>query len=430
MKPNIIILLVDSLRAKNLSLFGYPQEVDGNIKRIASESIFFDNFFSTSNATYPSITSLFTGKYPINNGIIHTYPWTSVEEINKLKKNKFWLPAYLRNRGYETIFMSLSGVWLRKGFNYIQEEIKKDAYKKITSKNLTKRLIKLFPDWLYILLKKIIKRNSEENLIPAKKLVDLSISRIKESKKPFFIFIHFEDVHYPWSTTKTPKIKGEKTIKKILKEMKNTAQKKEFKRDMFNVKAKSLEQVEAKYNLSIKSADKEIGRFYDFLKKDKLLDNSIFILLGDHGMSICEHIYFSHTGLYDELIHLPLIIHLPKTKPQKITELVQNIDMPPTILDILNQKKVEVDGKSLLQLIKKGKPIRDKIFSFEASSGNRWCVRNKKKKIIFSTDRKCYTCKGEHGEQIEEYNLEDDPNELKNINTRKKLEEFNPNFEL
>ena len=430
MKLNVIIVLIDSLRAKNLSLFGYPKEFDTNIKKIASESTVFSNHFSASNATYPSITSLFTGKYPINNGIVHTYPWTPSEEINRLKQNKFWLPSYLRKIGYDTFFISLSGVWLKNGFEHIQEEIKKDAYKKITSKTIIKKTIKLFPNWFYVLLKKIIKRDPESNIIPGEKIVDSSISKIKSSKKPFFMFIHFEDVHYPWSLTRTPNIKGQKTVRKILKELDSTPQKKEFKRSMFNVRANSLEQVEAKYNLSIKSADNEIGRFYNFLKKEKLLDNSIFILLGDHGMSIDEHFYLSHTGLYDELIKVPLIIRFPGIKPRVISNLVQNIDIAPTILDIINKKEnLQLDGGSLLAVAKTGKSIRDKIFAFDALSEKRWCVRTINQKIIFSEGKKCFSCKGEHGEEIEAYNLKKDTEELNNLYSDEiKLMDFNPNF--
>ena len=60
MKPNIIILVIDALRPKNLSLYGCEREKDRNIKKIGSESIVFNQHFSTSNSSYPSLTTIFS----------------------------------------------------------------------------------------------------------------------------------------------------------------------------------------------------------------------------------------------------------------------------------------------------------------------------------------------------------------------------------
>ena len=432
MKPNIIVVLIDALRAKNLSLFGYPNEFDQCIKKLAQESINFTNHFASANATYPSLTALFTGKYPINNGIVHTMPYTTPEEIDKLKKNIFWLPLYLKESGYETYLISLIRMWVKTGFDYMQEEKEKDTYRKANDKKIIKKIIKIMPDWAYVLIKKILKRDPKLNFPKPKETLDLAISKIKQAKKPFFMFLHFEDVHYPWATTPTPKVIGDKTKKLLNKEIKNISQRKYVQRRMFNTNTKNLEEVEAKYNNALKSVDSEIGRLHSFLKQEKLWDNTILILLADHGFSISEHgIYLNHTGLYDESIHVPLMMHIPGIDSRQITELVQNIDIAPTILELLKMEKQKIDGKSVLKLINKGTPLRNKIFSFDSSCKDRWCVRNKTKKKIFAKEKKCYACKSEHGEVIEEYNLERDPNELNNIaNKEQKLENFNLRIDL
>jgi len=426
MRPNIIIVLIDALRAKNLSLFGYPDEFDPCIKKLAQESINFTNHFASANATYTSLTALFTGKYPINNGIVHTMPYTPNGEIDTLKKNIFWLPLYLKKSGYETYLISLIRMWIKTGFDYMQEEKEKDKYRKANDNKIIKKIIKIMPDWAYILIKKILKRDPKLNFPKPKETLDLAKSKIKQAKKPFFMFLHFEDVHYPWATTPTPNVTGEKTKKFLTKEIKDSAQRKYVQRRMFNTNTKTLEEVEAKYNQALKSVDSEIGRLHSFLKQENLWDNTILILMADHGFSISEHgIYLNHTGLYDESIHVPLMMHIPGIAPRQITELVQNIDIAPTILELLGMKPQNIDGKSILKLIKQGVPIRKKIFSFDSSCKDRWCIRNKTRKKIFAKGKKCYACKSEHGEVIEEYNLEKDPNELNNIATKnQKLENF------
>lgn len=432
MKPNIIILLVDALRTKNLSLYGYHQEFDKNIKRIAEDSTLFTNHFTCANATYPSLTSLFTAKYPVNHGIVHTMPHTPPEEIERLKKNKFWLPIYLQKKGYETFFFSLMGAWFKKGFDFIQKEKEKDVYRKINDRKIIKKILKILPDPLYVFLKKITGRDPQTDFPTPGETVDLAISKINETKKPFFMFLHFEDVHYPWATTPTPKVKGGKTKKQILREIKDKSQKKYVQRRMFNTSTNSSAEVEGKYNKALETVDREVGRFYDFLKQKKILDNTIIIILADHGFSIAEHgIYLNHTGLYDETIHVPLIIRLPKTKPGKIDEIVQNVDIAPTILDLLEKKKAEGDGRSLLGLIKNNKSIRKKAFSFDGSCEKRWSIRTKDKKLIFTHNSFCHSCKSRHGEPIEEYDLINDPNELRNVHSGKhKLTDFTPGFEI
>lgn len=421
MKPNIVLIITDALRAKNLSLFDFPIELDKNLKKLASESIFFTNCFSVANATHSSMTSLFAAKFPPNSGIVHTYPNIQKEEYDKLRKNKFWFPISLRNLGYETFYMYTGGMpWLRKGFTYVREKIKTDAYRKINDKLIVRKMLKLLPDFAYFSLKKMFKRDSKKDFQKLQETVDLSMEKIKETKKsnkPFFMYIHFAETHYPWATTASPPIKGNRTARQVMRELKTKFERKYVRRRMYNSSVSSIEQLEGKYNESIKSIDEQIGRLHTFLKDEKLWDKTIFIVISDHGFSIAEHgIFITHAGLYDETIHIPLIMHIPGVKPKKIDSLVQNIDVPPTVLDFLGGKvDAKIDGRSMKNLILRNKSIRDRIYSFEASCKTRWCIRNQKRKIIFSPERVCFGCRAEHGEKIEEYDLQSDPNELKNI---------------
>ncbi len=433
MKPNIIFIITDEVRAKNLSLYGYLHEFDPNIKKIASESVVFTQNISPSNGSWPSSTSLFTGKYPANHGIMRSMPYTTIDEINDLRKNKFWLPLNLQKIGYDTYLLSGLKAWFKKGFNYVKSAEKaKDSYRKINNNVVIRKIIKLFPDWLYMTLKNLTKRDQKLDFPKRGEMLSLAISKIKDAKKPFFIFIHFEDAHYPWATTPTPKINNGKSRRSVVKKISFQSQKKYAQRRLFNLSADSFEEVESKYNNAIKMLDDDIGKLYSYLKEQNLWDNTIFVLMGDHGLSVAEHeIYIHHSGLYDETIRVPLIMHIPGLKPKVVNELVQNVDIAPTILELLKEKKVECDGRSLLGLIKTGKPIRDKAFSFDGCSNNRWCARTKERKIIFSNSKYCLACKSDHCEEIEEYDLVNDPNETNNINSGKyELMNFDPNIKI
>src|SRR3989338_5363215 len=122
MKNNIVIVVIDAFRPKNLSLFGYAKETDKNLKEIAREGIVFKNFFSSSNATAPSLMSIFTGRFPNHHGIIHQFPYTTDAEIEKMyQERKFWLPSFLQSKGYETIAVDWLGTFFKDGFDYYKE---------------------------------------------------------------------------------------------------------------------------------------------------------------------------------------------------------------------------------------------------------------------------------------------------------------------
>ena len=82
MRPDIVLIISDAVRARDLSLYGNIKETDKYLKKIASESVTFNLNFSASNASDPSVTSLFSGKYPLTSGFIHQHPF---EKINKRK---------------------------------------------------------------------------------------------------------------------------------------------------------------------------------------------------------------------------------------------------------------------------------------------------------------------------------------------------------
>lgn len=379
--PNIVIVVIDAFRPDHLSMFGYGKETDKNLKRIANESAVFVNQFSVSNATAPALTSIFSGLLPSSHGVIHQMPYTKTEEFKKVSKIRFWLPSFLKERGYETMAFDWIGFWFKKGFDYYKES--------------EEEIELLFP--------------------PTKTTVDLAISKIKQARKPFFAFLHLWDTHFPFPNTEYNSTEPE-DISRIIESIKNEKQKEYVKNRINAIKLNSVKDIVNKYDKTIEIIDYEIGRLYDFLRETNLLENTAFIILGDHGDIISGHgIYFSHCGLFDDSIRAPLIVKLPGlNKGEKITEIVQNIDIVPTILDFLGENR-NLDGKSLMPLIKNGKKIRDNIILFDGLANDVRAVRTESKKLIVAKDNFCNLCKADHHYGCEEYNLINDSNETRNI---------------
>jgi len=381
---NVIIIVIDALRPKNLSLFGYNRKTDENIFKIAREGIVFQKNFSSCNSTAPALTSIFTGCYPGNHGILHQLPYTKQEEIDNFnKKDLFWLPEFLMHKGYETIAIDWIGLWFKRGFNYYGEGVydnKKAAF------------------------------NSAE------KITKLAISKIESSNKPFFLFLHFWDTHFPFPHTFQEE-ENEKDMEKTLSKIKNISQREYLKKRIVNKGPYTIDSMLNKYDLSIKEVDKQIGNLYNFLIENKLLENTVLIILGDHGTNLIEHeTYFSSSGLFDDSINTLLLMKLPRKESKKISHFVQEIDIAPTILDFLGFEIPDgLDGKSLRNLIDLGEPVRNKIFSFDGLCEDIRCIRTKNKKLILAKNNFCNLCKGHHHNEIEEYDLEKDPEEKSDI---------------
>jgi len=382
-KKNIILIFVDAFRTKNLSLFGYNKETDINLKKIAKENIWFKNHFSTSNSTAPALTSVLTGQYPNNHGIIHQLPYTKPEEMSKIGQVKFWLPSYLKTKGYETMAIDWIGLWFTKGFDFYEEGEKPPSA--------------LFSS--------------------AHDMTNLAISKIKQTNKPFFLFMHFWDTHFPFPNTEYTGEGNESDMESTLNEIKSESQKEYLKKRMPKAGLYTIQDMVNKYDLSIKNVDKEIGRIYDFLKEQNLLENTMLIILGDHGENLTEHgIHFSSSGLYEETVHVPLIMHIPEFEKKEINELVGNIDITPTILEYLGLETEEkLDGKSLFPLLKNNQSIREELILTDGLCEDIKAVRTKNRKLIVAKNNFCNLCKAGHHKEIEEYDLEKDPGEKVNI---------------
>jgi SAM-dependent methyltransferase len=392
---NVVILLIDALRAKNLSLFGYPRETDKNLKELSKDAVLFRQHFSVTNATVPAITSILTGLYPPSHGVIHQLPYTKEEEKKKAEEIKFWFPSFLKEKGYETICIDWMGMWMSKGFDFYGEKDEDSIPKERTAP-----------------------------FLPVKETMDLAISRIEKSKKPFFLFTHLWDTHFPFPNIEYESKGTEGERIKMLEGIKDEKQREYLKRRIENADLCTLEEMKEKYDLAVKNTDKEIGRLCDFLKEKDMWNDTVFVVLADHGTNITEHgIYFSHSGLFDESIHTPLIMRFPGVGGKEINEFTQHTDIVPTILDYLGLEKGNFDGYSLLNLIQNNVPVREKIVAFDGLCEDVKAVRTKERKLIRAENNFCNLCKGQHHAKDEEYDLIHDPEEGKNIyqESRKRL---------
>lgn len=415
MKPNFIIIISDALRPKDMSLYGREKVCDPFLRRFAEECVVFENNFAASNGSDPSVTSLFSGQYPNTSGFIHQHPFMRKNEIDKLKKNKFWLPLYLQEKGYETISATPLHLWFKKGFDSYTD---KDSLKtgRFLDKPVIKRALLALPNWAYALGKKLTKVRASPEFYSCEKVMDNAMSKVSSAKKPFFLFMHMVDTHYPYAIAKMKDIQGKEDLNSVTNKIKYPKQREYIKKRFFDLNARNMEQIEQKRDDSILAVDKQIERFIGFLNKSGLLKNTFIAILSDHGDNFGEHDnYFCRGGLYDESVHVPLIIRAPGLKPGRVGGITQTIDLPATILKILKEKKYKIDGKSLTKLAG-GNKTRDYAFFMDAFCDSRAGIRTEHEKLILNGNGECYLCGARHCiSDKESYILDEDRGEANNV---------------
>jgi arylsulfatase A-like enzyme len=394
---NLILIVIDALRSDRLGCYENKDNLTPNIDSIADSGTIFKNCYSTFNATDPSFTTIFTGLFPITHGIQNHADRIDCRMLKQFKEiGVRTLTETLHENGYSTIGLDILSRWHKKGFDfYLGDKI--------------------------------------NNRIPtATSLADTAIERIGQTVTPFFLFIHFWDVHTPYnfpqkSLKKNQPEDGMLKIPDIFYKIMNP----EWKQYLIESAgvATSAEEVIAAYDSAVQYVDQEVGRLMDFLKKEDLFNNSIIIITSDHGESLTEHeIFFDHHGLYDESIHVPLIFGNLVWKQMKLEDLVQHTSIVPTVYDLLGiSYQTELfDGESLIPAFKDEKRTPQTfIISEESWTEKKLAIRFSRWKYIMSRSYEnniCRYCGFIHGGPEELYDLISDPHENTNVFTK------NPNI--
>lgn len=425
---NVIFIVGDGLQTR-LGCYGYPKPTSPFIDNLARRGVLFENCYSCTNHTDPSFTTIFSGRYPITHGITrHDFRANRYthEDLKILDKTgvKF-LPEILKNKGYTTVAFDWLGRWHKKGFDYYEETFPKFSFRGIIEKKLTSVSPKL---------SKKVKRFFHKIGIPlpARSGVCYTNSAIrfikKNPKKKFFMLIHNWDTHTPFDILPMNYIhkfyekKSDKTVEEMLEKLENEKWK-EIVTNYHLYGVKYLDEIPALYDGAVNLFDNTVKKLVKCLEKTGILEKTIIIITGDHGDNpLRDGMFIGHFGLYESVIHVPLIIFGPGfSGGKRIKGFVQHTDIFPTILENLgiDYNKFEPDGKSLFSLIKgKEESRRSSVLAIDGATSKRYTIRTNRYHYIHSMpDNKPFIefDLTSYGDKNELYDLKKDPEEKNNI---------------
>lgn len=285
----IIIISIDTLRADHLPAYGYQKVKTPAIDELASSGVVFERAYSHAPQTLPAHAALLAGRLPFETGVR--------DDVGaRVKPGERLLPQLLRERGYSTAAV-VSTSLLRKdtginqGFDFFDDEMPANPEEPAAQAGH--------------------RDGGESEKIAEHWLDSAGTSRA-------FLFLHVNEPHKPYAPP-----------------------------GRFSHYAP--------YDGEIAYADEIVGRLIHYLKTHQLYDRSTIVLLSDHGEGLGDHGEQEHgLFLYDEAIHVPLIIKQESNAGagRRVSDLVQHVDMVPTILDLVKAPAPDtLRGRSLKPLL-------------------------------------------------------------------------------
>jgi arylsulfatase A-like enzyme len=372
---NVILYLIDALRADHLGAYGYNRPTSPVIDGLADDGVLFEYCYAQDTRTLGSIPSLLTSLYPPSHGIY--------EHGKKIGPELTTFPEVLQSEGFQTAsFITNVNAGpladLDRGFDILYDAIKRkkdrDAPRTFPTES--------FFDWL--------DQNGDTR---------------------FFAYIHTAEPHRPYNppppfdTLFDQGYRGE--ITGYLKDDDGFGQAED---------PVDVEHVKSLYDGEIRFADTFLKKLLEGLDHRGLMDRTLIIITSDHGEEFLDHGSWTHgQSLYNELLRVPLIMVAPRMLPSgiRIPEPVQLIDVAPSILNLLGHRIPEAfEGESLADLIFD----RDR----ERFAHRTVFARASKKPVKMAAIRGRWKCIFTSGKSLELYDLKEDPGEKRDLALVKK----------
>ncbi len=349
--PNMILLMVDTLRADHLSVYGYTANKTPRIDALAGDSVRCAKGFSQASWTRPSVATIFTGLYPSSHGAIHksdVLPDRVETVAEGLSKVGYYTVGFPNNINVTAAFNFNQGF---AEFHYLAPDLFFWADEPAAQLTLYNGL-RLVRERFFARKVNVYNYYQPAEVVTAKGIEWLDTPAAKQG--PFFLYLHYMDPHDPYFVHP---YNGEGYAR-----VANP-----------NPPPDVADKYRALYDGEITYLDGEIGRLVDDLKRRGLYDNTVIVLTADHGEEFHEHGGWWHgTTLYDEQIHIPLIIK-PGTAGKGgrvIDDLCMSLDIAPTLLRSAGAAPPPVMQGHVLPL-DGGTPIaREHVFSEEDLEGN------------------------------------------------------------
>jgi arylsulfatase A-like enzyme len=407
---NVIVLINDTWRWDYLGCYGNDWIKTPNLDKLASESAVFDYCYAEGLPTVPTRTTFFTGRF--------TFPfrgWQRLEPTDVLLAEVLWNKGFHSAMITDVYHLHKPSMAFERGFDYTQHvrghegdpyivdesiEVDVDKYYKGDGKD------KAVKAQLTQYLRNVHDWKGEEDTFVAQ-CVREGIKWLEDQSKKdnLFLWLDCFDPHEPWDPPAPynrmytdSSYKGQDIIHPIPGNVEGY------------LTPEELHHIKMLYAGKVTLCDHWIGVFLDKVKELGLYDNSLIIFTTDHGAPFGEHGYIkkAQPGLYEYLVHIPLIIRHPEGlgAGKRFSAMVETTEIFPTILDFLRVRQPpKVHGQSLLPMMAgEVESVRD--YAYMGHFKRNWRVSTQEWAFILNFDK---------GKANELYHLKEDAAEQNNL---------------
>jgi arylsulfatase A-like enzyme len=354
-RPNVVLISLDTVRADHLGGSLRGVRLTPWFDELARAGTIFDQAVSTFSSTTASHMSLFTGVYPATHRV--RYP------THQLSADLPTLPQILNAAGYATAAVTENGMILgQSGFARGFDSYRENKHT-LAKGGAIDRTFAAGVEWVE-----------------------------KHRTRPFLLFLHSYEAHTPYTPTAE--------VLSVVPEV-----------DPVGLSPEQLSWQTSRraYAAEIRYSDLALKGLFASLRRLKVLDDTVVVILSDHGEEFGEHGGTGHARtVFDEILRVPLLFWAPNRVPEgrRVSEQVSLIDVAPTILDLVGAEPLtQIPGKSL-QGAMRGRPLPENNVHFaEGSSGNerQIAARTLEHKWVWTSKQellRVFDLKNDPGEQV------------------------------
>lgn len=344
--PNVLIIVVDTLRADQLSLYGYKRKTSPHLERIAQDSVVFENALATSPWTLPSHASMLTGLYPTEHGA----------EKFPLGRRHPVVSEVLQARGYRTGAFSANTLFFARAQGFGRGFIHFSDYFQNFPDAASRTMLGKY------LFKFVLRRLGQSTEIIGRQLAEEINEKAlawvgNDRSRPFFAVLNYMDTHIPYDPPAP--------YANAFSNKKNPGGKFNIEIENFPMRDMPADVVPdgiAAYDGATLYVDAQIGRLLGELEKQELAENTIVIITSDHGEMLGEHGDFGHAhSMWAPTLYVPLIMRWPGKIPagKRVATQVSLASLPATVMSLLGGSPQPFPGPSLAVLWAEASPPGD-----------------------------------------------------------------------
>jgi len=393
-RTNVILISLDTLGAHSLGAYGYTRETSPQIDALLAQSTVFTHAYTLEPHTLPAHTSLFTSLHPLSHGVEGRL--TGGQPVPAKAPS---LTSSLKQNGYTTAAF-VNGGFLHPRFGLDRDFDRYDYYSDIKTRGQRGDL-------------RYGRSAAQTNEALGRWLDEIrSTDAADASYPPFFLFLHYFDIHSDWRGLPydSPEPYRAQLVTDATIDFEAPSEAGGGSDFLVRVgdgqravAQDDIAYIRSLYDAGIRYTDDRVGELLSLLGSRGLLENSLIVLVSDHGEEFMEHGKMLHTQLYEETMRIPFALHFPDsakfpagTRP----ELVTHLDVAPTVLSYLGiGTPNEMQGRDLMPALREQAPVPVEPIVLYSSGHDRLALVHAERKLLYD----------QATDHAELYALDDDP---------------------